>query len=203
MSHCLLEQPSGQNIHLLERRDGNSDRSKAKNIRQTLSVIMNEKEKQALLEKFREFLDQGNCGWYSRRGIPYNLGLLFYGPPGTGTSSFSLSLAGCFDMDIYVVNLLMSLMTPWHAYSGTSLSAASFLGGHRCRGHVAISKHFNRGVWSGRGTLEENGQIPGESVHVRPSQRSRRSAVAGGSSSYHDDEPYRAVGCRSDTTWPH
>lgn len=90
---------------IFEHQDGNWDRSKAKNIRQISSVIMNEKEKQALLEKVQEFLDEGNRGWYSRRGIPYNLGLLFYGPPGTGKSSFSLSLAGYFGMDIYVVNL--------------------------------------------------------------------------------------------------
>jgi chaperone BCS1 len=37
--------------------------------------------------------------------MPYKQGYLLHGPPGAGKSSFSLSIAGELDMDIYVVSI--------------------------------------------------------------------------------------------------
>ncbi|KAL4780030.1 hypothetical protein BJX76DRAFT_361241 [Aspergillus varians] len=43
--------------------------------------------------------------WYAAHGFPYQRGYLLFGPPGTRKSSFSLSIAGRFDLDIYMLNL--------------------------------------------------------------------------------------------------
>ena len=78
---------------------------KAKDIRPILTVIMNEEEKMSLVEDIKSFVDPRAQAWYSKGGIPYRRGYLLYVPPGTGKSSLSLSIAGCFDLDIYILNL--------------------------------------------------------------------------------------------------
>ncbi|KAK0367854.1 mitochondrial chaperone bcs1 [Colletotrichum limetticola] len=74
-------------------------------IRPIQTVIMKEELKQTLLDDIRAFLDPNSRTWYADRGIPYRRGYLLYGRPGTGKSSFSMSVAGCFGLDIYVVSL--------------------------------------------------------------------------------------------------
>ncbi|KAF9767934.1 hypothetical protein IL306_014833 [Fusarium sp. DS 682] len=69
------------------------------------TVILNEKQKEDLIEDIQSFLDPGTRHWYSQHSIPYKRGYLLYGPPGTGKPSFSLSIAGESDMDIYVVSI--------------------------------------------------------------------------------------------------
>lgn len=69
-------------------------------------MIMDELEKDNLIKDINEFLDKPTQKQYVERGIPYQQGYLFFGPPGTGKSSFSLSITGQFKLDIYVVNLL-------------------------------------------------------------------------------------------------
>ncbi|KAG5786778.1 hypothetical protein H9Q69_014148 [Fusarium xylarioides] len=63
----------------------------------------------AELEKFQSgglnFLDPQTKLWYAKRSIPYRRGYLLFGPPGTGKSSFSLSIAGELDLDIYVISI--------------------------------------------------------------------------------------------------
>ncbi|KAK1515359.1 mitochondrial chaperone bcs1 [Colletotrichum abscissum] len=66
---------------------------------------MNEELKQLLLEDVRSFIDPKARSWYANRGLPYRRGYLMYGRPGTGKSSLSMSVAGCFGLDIYVVSL--------------------------------------------------------------------------------------------------
>jgi len=61
--------------------------------------------KDKLVGDISDFLDPATRRWYSKRGIPYQRGYLLYGPPGTGKSSLSLSIAGKFDLDIYILNL--------------------------------------------------------------------------------------------------
>jgi chaperone BCS1 len=86
-------------------RDGEWRKTKARDIRPISTIIMNEQEKNMLLNDVEDFLDPGTRGWYARRGIPYRRGFLLYGPPGTGKSSFSLSIARYFELDISVLNL--------------------------------------------------------------------------------------------------
>ncbi|KAH8708411.1 P-loop containing nucleoside triphosphate hydrolase protein [Phaeosphaeriaceae sp. PMI808] len=69
------------------------------------TVIMNEKLKEMLLRAVAEFLDSKTRAWYAMRGLPYQQGLLFHGPPGTGKSSFTLSVAGQFGLDVYVLTM--------------------------------------------------------------------------------------------------
>ncbi|KAM3066222.1 hypothetical protein ACMFMG_012126 [Clarireedia jacksonii] len=56
-----------------------------------------------LIDDAADFLK--NRTWYEQRGIPYQRGYLFYGPPGNGKSSFAFYLATTFGLNIYVINL--------------------------------------------------------------------------------------------------
>jgi chaperone BCS1 len=68
-------------------------------------VIIDKKLKKMLLDDVAEFLDPKTRTWYSRRGLPYQRGYLLHGPPGTGKSSLCLSIAGHFDLDVYVLTM--------------------------------------------------------------------------------------------------
>ncbi|KIH90410.1 bcs1-like protein [Sporothrix brasiliensis 5110] len=61
--------------------------------------------KDGLVADVEDYLDPVTRRWYANRGIPYRRGYLLYGPPGTGKSSLSVSLAGHFNMNIYIVSL--------------------------------------------------------------------------------------------------
>ncbi len=43
--------------------------------------------------------------WYDHHGIPYRRGYLFYGPPGSGKTSYIYALAGYFQYNICLLNL--------------------------------------------------------------------------------------------------
>ncbi|PSN59001.1 P-loop containing nucleoside triphosphate hydrolase protein [Corynespora cassiicola Philippines] len=73
--------------------------------REISTVIINRELKKMLLDDVTEFLDPKTRAWYSRRSLPYQRGYLFYGPPGTGKSSLCLSMAGQFNLDIYVLTM--------------------------------------------------------------------------------------------------
>jgi chaperone BCS1 len=66
---------------------------------------MDEAVKKDVLEDMKQFLDEQTQEWYTARGIPYKRGYLLDGPPGTGKSSFCLSVAGLYELDIYILNL--------------------------------------------------------------------------------------------------
>jgi len=83
----------------------NWQRCMARTTRPLSTVILDEKQKTALIEDVTDYLDPSTRRWYSNRGIPYRRGYLLYGPPGTGKSSLSLALAGFFKMRIYIVSL--------------------------------------------------------------------------------------------------
>ncbi|KAF1809588.1 mitochondrial chaperone BCS1 [Eremomyces bilateralis CBS 781.70] len=99
-----LDDLQGQTL-IFEVRSGRWEQSKARCIRQISTVLHEDKEKEALLSDISSFLDPDTREWYTKRGIPYRRGYLLYGPPGTGKSSLSLSIAGHFDLDIYILNL--------------------------------------------------------------------------------------------------
>src|SRR5450432_3187400 len=76
-----------------------------RDIRHISIVVLSEKMKRHLLNDMRDFLDLEAQRWYLSYGIPYRRGYLLYGPPGTGKSSLSLSIAGHFELDIYILSL--------------------------------------------------------------------------------------------------
>ncbi|RBA13413.1 mitochondrial chaperone bcs1 [Fusarium proliferatum] len=80
-------------------------KDKAVAARPLSTVILDEKQKEDLIKDIQNFLDPETRHWYSQHSIPYKRGYLLHGPPGTGKSSFSLSIAGESDMDIYVVSI--------------------------------------------------------------------------------------------------
>ncbi|KAK2005331.1 P-loop containing nucleoside triphosphate hydrolase protein [Colletotrichum eremochloae] len=80
-------------------------RTITRDVRPIDTVAMKEELKQMLLGDIRSFLDPKARSWYANRGIPYRRGYLLYGCPGTGKTSLSMSIAGCFGLDIYVLSL--------------------------------------------------------------------------------------------------
>ncbi|EFY98066.1 BCS1 and ATPase (AAA) domain protein [Metarhizium robertsii] len=64
-----------------------------------------------LLPDIREFLMTKTERWYTARDIPWRRGYLFFGPPGTGKTSFVAVIAAYFLLDIYTVNLSEPNMT--------------------------------------------------------------------------------------------
>lgn len=69
------------------------------------TVVLDSKQKAAILRDINDFLDPATSVWYSNRGIAYRRGYLLSGPPGTGKTSLSFALAGVFGLDIYCMSL--------------------------------------------------------------------------------------------------
>lgn len=70
------------------------------------TVILDPKQKQAILKDIEEYMDDSTQAFYGDHGIPYRRGYLFHGPPGCGKTSFCLALASKFNLDVYVLTLL-------------------------------------------------------------------------------------------------
>jgi chaperone BCS1 len=90
---------------LYEHQDGGWMRSAVVNRKRIEMVVLNESEKGKLLKDIKVFLSRTSQQWYSNRDIPYRRGYLLYGPPGTGKSSLRKSIAGRFDLDVYILGL--------------------------------------------------------------------------------------------------
>jgi len=90
---------------VFENLEGKWKRTKVRSIRPLSTIVMKEEEKKELVKDVEGFLDSGARIWHANRGIPYRRGYLLYGPPGTGKSSLCLSIAGRFDLDVYVLNI--------------------------------------------------------------------------------------------------
>ncbi len=90
---------------IFEPQNGSWKRVMTRTIRPIATVIMDEEEKAGLLSDIKAFLDPRTRSWYTQKDMLYKKGYLLYGPPGTGKSSLSLSIAGCFNLEIYMIHL--------------------------------------------------------------------------------------------------
>ncbi|EGY20901.1 mitochondrial chaperone BCS1 [Verticillium dahliae VdLs.17] len=90
---------------IFEARGARWEESKTRSNRDVSTVLHDVKVKEAVLSDMETFLDSSTREWYTERGLPYRRGYLLHGPPGTGKSSFSFSIAGHFGLDIYILSL--------------------------------------------------------------------------------------------------
>lgn len=67
------------------------------------SVIFKAGIMEACIKQIDDFLN--NEQWYIEHGIPYRLGIEWFGPPGSGKSSGVAAIAAHFDMDLAILNL--------------------------------------------------------------------------------------------------
>jgi chaperone BCS1 len=93
------------------RREGAWTRVTSRPSRPMNTVVLDAKQKDALIADVNEYLSPTSPQWYASRGIPLRRGYLFHGPPGTGKSSLSFALAGLFGLDIHVISLLEPTLT--------------------------------------------------------------------------------------------
>ncbi|KAH8651726.1 P-loop containing nucleoside triphosphate hydrolase protein [Ilyonectria robusta] len=90
---------------VFKHRNDRWERATAVDARPLSTVILGDAQKQSFIKDVEDFLNLRTRRWYSTRSMPYRRGYLLHGPPGTGKSSLSLSVAGRFGLDIYAVSV--------------------------------------------------------------------------------------------------
>ncbi|MCJ1379043.1 hypothetical protein MMC17_002142 [Xylographa soralifera] len=80
-------------------------------IREIDTITINGEQKKNILADINSYLNPDTVREYVDLGVPYRRGYLFHGPPGTGKTSFSFSVAGCFGLDIYCIPLAEPTLT--------------------------------------------------------------------------------------------
>ncbi|KAM9977713.1 hypothetical protein ACTFIR_011585 [Dictyostelium discoideum] len=67
------------------------------------SVFLDENVSEKVVNDLTNFIHGKK--WYTDTGVPYRRGYLLYGPPGSGKTSFILSMAGNFGKSISIMNM--------------------------------------------------------------------------------------------------
>jgi mitochondrial chaperone BCS1 len=107
MDECLREYlaRSERKTAIFEHREDRWIRMGSRNTRPLSTIIVNEKVKKSMVDDVKEFLEPVSRLWYTKKSMAYRRGYLLSGPPGTGKSSLCFSVAGEFDLDIYIVSI--------------------------------------------------------------------------------------------------
>ncbi|KAF2690694.1 P-loop containing nucleoside triphosphate hydrolase protein [Lentithecium fluviatile CBS 122367] len=79
--------------------------SVVKAVRKLDTIDMDEDLKADLVHDAEYYYSAESKRFFADCGIPYRRGYMFWGPPGTGKTSFSAALAGHLKCDIYIINL--------------------------------------------------------------------------------------------------
>jgi chaperone BCS1 len=99
-----LFHPQGiKKVSILTPRYGDWRTSAKRRTRPIESVILKAGIMEDLIARVQKFVQSEQ--WYLDRGIPYRLGVLMKGPPGSGKSSSVIALASYFGLDIAILNL--------------------------------------------------------------------------------------------------
>ncbi|KAK3843077.1 MAG: BCS1 N terminal-domain-containing protein [Linnemannia gamsii] len=107
--HKFIDRDKSRTVIFAADQYGNWRRTKSRPKRPLDTIVMDPKLKNYIVEDAKEFF--ASESWYSERGLPFRRGLLLYGSPGTGKTSFIHALAGELGLNIYVVNLSSKNLT--------------------------------------------------------------------------------------------
>lgn len=101
--------PGGERIGIYMNNYGNWNVIGSRLPRDFDSVILEDDTTEHLIHEFEQFATSAE--WYRNRGIPYQIGFLFHGPPGNGKTSTAIALASRYNRDVFLarVDLLSAL----------------------------------------------------------------------------------------------
>lgn len=66
------------------------------------TVIIPKDTRENLIHSLEEFRNEKR--WYLDNGIPYRIGIMLHGPPGTGKTSLVMALCGALETDLYILD---------------------------------------------------------------------------------------------------